>query len=70
TIEVVRFNINDRLAEIITALESNRFRRVPIESQDKLVGIISRRDIITYLFAIELQQRGHETVTVGGKYFD
>jgi CBS domain-containing protein len=47
TEEVVTFNVNDRLSDVIKCLTEEDFRRVPILSDGKLVGIISRRDLLT-----------------------
>ena len=49
TRDVVSFNVHDDLIEICTCLLKNQFRRVPITSEGKLVGIISRKDIITHI---------------------
>lgn len=46
TKEVVAFDEDDRLSDIIKCLMENNFRRVPILSGDKLVGIISRKDLL------------------------
>jgi CBS domain-containing protein len=46
TKEVVTFDENDRLCDIIKCLMENNFRRVPILSDDQLVGIISRKDLL------------------------
>jgi CBS domain-containing protein len=49
TDDVVSFNQDDSLFEICDCLINNNFRRVPILAQGKLVGIISRTDIILYI---------------------
>jgi CBS domain-containing protein len=46
---IVSFDENDNLIDIYKCLMENNFRRVPILSEGKLVGIISRRDIIKFL---------------------
>ena len=46
TTEVVSFDVNDRLSEICKSLMECGFRRVPILSDGKLVGIISRKDLL------------------------
>lgn len=46
---VISFDVNDSLIEISECLIRKPFRRVPITSQGKLKGIISRRDIISYI---------------------
>ena len=47
TKEVVTFDKDDPLADVIECLMDSNFRRVPILSGDKMVGIISRRDLLT-----------------------
>ncbi|MCP4609662.1 MAG: CBS domain-containing protein [Planctomycetes bacterium] len=44
--EVISFDEEENLADICDCLMNNNFRRVPIMHQDKLVGIISRADLI------------------------
>ena len=47
--DIVFFDENDDLIKVFKGLVENNFRRVPILSQGKLVGIISRTDIIKFL---------------------
>ncbi len=49
TTNVVSFEQDVSLTDIADCLMMNRFRRVPILHQGKLVGIISRTDIIRYI---------------------
>lgn len=56
TTEVVSFEAEDSLEDIAGAFKSNSFRRVPILSGGKLVGIISRRDIIRHIREMKKQQ--------------
>ena len=44
--EVVSFNVDDKLSDIIKCLNTQDFRRVPILSEEKVVGIISRKDLL------------------------
>jgi CBS domain-containing protein len=46
---VVSFDENEDLIKIFKCLVENSFRRVPITSAGKLVGVISRSDIIKFL---------------------
>ncbi len=54
------FDENESLSDVCDFLRKNVFRRVPITSEGKLVGIISIRDVIEHI----LQFRG-EKVAVG-----
>lgn len=48
TTEVKVFDINDSLADVCQCLMNDNFRRVPIVSDGKMVGIISRKDLIAF----------------------
>ena len=49
TKDVVSFEQNEDLIAICECLVENNFRRVPIVADGKLVGVISRKDIIKYI---------------------
>ena len=49
TKDIICFEQNENLIAICEALINNDFRRVPIVNNGKLVGIISRKDIIKYI---------------------
>jgi CBS domain-containing protein len=49
TSDVVTFDRNDSFLKICHCLVNNNFRRVPILDRGKLVGIISRTDIMAYI---------------------
>jgi CBS domain-containing protein len=49
TEDVISFNQNDSLLDICDCLMNNHFRRIPILNEGKIVGIISRADIIVYI---------------------
>jgi CBS domain-containing protein len=53
TTDVVCFDQEDSLHDIAESFVKNNFRRVPILSQGKLVGIISRKDIIRHLDSLK-----------------
>ena len=59
TEETCSFDEGDSLVDITECLINNNFRRVPITSAGKLVGIISRKDIIKYI--LQLRRRGNAT---------
>ncbi len=61
TREIVTFNENDNLIDIFKCLMENNFRRVPILSDGKLAGIISRKDIIKFLFRKPARSKPDET---------
>ena len=49
TTQVISFQEEDSVEDICTSLIKNNFRRVPILKGNKLVGIISRRDVIKFI---------------------
>jgi CBS domain-containing protein len=49
TKNIASFDENDNLMEVFKALVENNYRRVPILSEGKLAGIISRADIIRFI---------------------
>ena len=49
TLDIISFDEDEDLMPILKSLVENNFRRVPILSDQKLAGIISRRDIISFL---------------------
>lgn len=53
TTDVVCFDQEDSLHNIAESFAKNHFRRVPILNQGRLVGIISRKDIIRYIKNLE-----------------
>ena len=50
TKEIVSFEVHEEFINIYQCLINNNFRRIPIVADGKLVGIISRSDIIKYLY--------------------
>ena len=49
--KVISFSSETEIDKISLAISENKFRRVPIVDGEKLVGIISRRDIIKILLS-------------------
>ena len=49
TTSVVSFDENTPISDLCCALVENNFRRIPIVSDGKLVGIVSRKDIIAHI---------------------
>jgi CBS domain-containing protein len=47
--EVVTFDMEDDLDDVCLCLRNHPFRRVPVTSDGKIVGVISRRDLILYI---------------------
>ena len=48
----VHFDENESLLDVCDCLANNYFRRVPVTSEGKLVGIISRKDVIDYILQL------------------
>lgn len=53
TKDVVAFNENDNLTDVAECFIRNHFRRVPILKNGKIVGILSKKDIIAYIMKIK-----------------
>jgi len=52
----VYFDENESLLDICDCLMNNFFRRVPVTSKGKLVGIVSRPDIIKYILQLRREE--------------
>jgi len=52
TEQVISFGPEDSLIDIADSFINNHFRRVPIATNGKLVGIISRKDVIAYILKL------------------
>ena len=50
TSEINSFDENDDLMKVYENLMASKFRRVTVLSEGRLVGVISRRDMIKFLF--------------------
>jgi len=60
TPDVVTFNVDDDLFDVCRCLAENSFRRVPVLDRGRLVGIVSRADLILYILK-------HRTVLFRGR---
>ncbi|MEN6334437.1 MAG: CBS domain-containing protein [Phycisphaerales bacterium] len=60
TPDVVSFNLDDDLFDVCKCLANNSFRRVPVLDRGRLVGIISRADLILYILK-------HRTILFRGR---
>ena len=56
--DVTVFDSEDDLDDICQCLKDNPFRRVPVTSEGKVVGIISRRDLILYMLKLRRKNEG------------
>ncbi|MHC4572336.1 MAG: CBS domain-containing protein [Planctomycetota bacterium] len=54
----VHFDEDESLLDVCDCLANNYFRRVPVTSQGKLVGIISRKDVIDYILQLRRESAG------------
>lgn len=49
TTPAVHFDENEDLQDVCNCLMDNFFRRVPVTSQGKVIGVVSRRDVLAYM---------------------
>jgi len=49
----IYFDENESLPDVCDCLVNNSFRRVPVTSKGKVVGIISRRDLIKHILQLK-----------------
>lgn len=56
TEEVVSFDVNDNLVDLCDCLTENHFRRVPITKDAKLMGIVSRSNLIDAILKLKHQK--------------
>jgi CBS domain-containing protein len=68
TRDVVCFDGEDSVADIAKGFRDNRFRRVPILENGRLVGIVSRKDIIRYLRDHQHENEVPHASTIGIPY--
>jgi CBS domain-containing protein len=60
TKDVVSFDQNDDLLDICECLIDNSFRRVPITSMGRVVGIISRRDVVVFILKMRDKDKSED----------
>lgn len=53
TKDVVTIDATESLNALCACLLKNEFRRLPVLLNGKLVGIVTRRDVIAYIFGIQ-----------------
>jgi len=54
----VYFNENESLLDVCDCLINNPFRRVPVTSKNKVIGIISRQDFVEYILQLRRESVG------------
>ncbi len=54
----VHFNENESLPDVCDCLMNNLFRRVPVTSRGKVVGVVSRADILEYILQLKREVAG------------
>ena len=59
----VHFNESESLLDICDCLMNNPFRRVPVTSKGKVIGIISRQDFVEYILQLRRESVGTVTST-------
>lgn len=55
TAEVVTFSPEDDLKAVVETFISHAFRRVPILDEGKLIGVISRKDVVRHISNVKGQ---------------
>jgi len=53
TTDVITVDVNEPFKQLCTCLMKHPFRRIPITDKGKIVGIVSRKDIIAYIMHIK-----------------
>lgn len=56
---VISFDANSSLIELCDCLIEKNFRRVPVTEDGKLVGIVSRSDVIRAILRLKRQETSH-----------
>ena len=58
--EVFSCDVEDDLDKVCRCLQENTFRRIPVTEEGKVVGIISRHDLILYM--LKLRRKNEATL--------
>ena len=54
--DVVSFDVNDNLVELCDCLTENDFRHIPITKDSKLMGVVSRSNLIDAILKLKHQE--------------
>ena len=54
--EVVSFDVNDNIVELCDCLTENDFRHIPITKDSKLMGVVSRSNLIDAILKLKHQE--------------
>jgi len=57
--EVIFFDVEEELGNVCECLKNNNFRRIPVTSEGRVVGIISRRDLVLYMLSQRQKNEGN-----------
>jgi len=53
----IHFDEDESLLDVCDCLMNNFFRRVPVTSHGKLVGIVTRRDVLQYILQLRKEDK-------------
>ena len=57
--EVIFFDVEEGLCNVCECLKNSNFRRIPVTSEGRVVGIISRRDLVLYMLSQRQKNEGN-----------
>ena len=66
--EVVSLDENDTLLDLQQVLDSFEFRHVPVTQDDRLIGLLSERDVLRYSASNLLPHGASQTRLLEGRY--
>jgi CBS domain-containing protein len=67
--DVVSFDQDDDLRDVVARFQGSHFRRVPILNDGRLVGIVSRKDIIRYIRKQQPAEAGERTACAADELY-